>query len=115
MMKYKVLLIESEEGFAASCPALAGCWSQGRTREEAMENIREAIRVVLLTDQRERPFALLGADAAGAGREPARRRRFVHEAVQEIAALRVRRQRHSNQRRGQHEPHSAMLPMRPDW
>jgi predicted RNase H-like HicB family nuclease len=43
-MKYKVLLIESEEGFAASCPALAGCWSQGRTREEAMENIRDAIR-----------------------------------------------------------------------
>jgi len=46
-MKYKVLLIESEEGFAASCPALAGCWSQGRTREEAMENIREAIRLWL--------------------------------------------------------------------
>lgn len=46
-MKYKVLLIESDEGFAASCPALAGCWSQGRTREEAMENIREAIRLWL--------------------------------------------------------------------
>ena len=46
-MKYKVLLIESEEGFAASCPALAGCWSQGRSREEAMENIREAIRLWL--------------------------------------------------------------------
>jgi predicted RNase H-like HicB family nuclease len=46
-MKYKVLLIESEEGFAASCPALAGCWSQGRTREEAMENIRDAIRLWL--------------------------------------------------------------------
>ncbi len=46
-MKCKVLLIESEEGFAASCPALAGCWSQGRTREEAMENIRDAIRLWL--------------------------------------------------------------------
>ena len=46
-MKYKVLLIESEEGFAASCPALPGCWSQGRTRDEAMDNIREAIRLWL--------------------------------------------------------------------
>ena len=44
-MKYRVLLIESEEGFAISCPALPGCWSQGRTREEALENIREAIRL----------------------------------------------------------------------
>ena len=42
-----MLLIESDEGFAASCPALAGCWSQGRTREEAMENIRDAIRLWL--------------------------------------------------------------------
>jgi predicted RNase H-like HicB family nuclease len=46
-MKYRVLLIESEEGFAVSCPALPGCWSQGRTREEALENIREAIRLWL--------------------------------------------------------------------
>ena len=44
-MKYRVLLIESEEGFAVSCPALPGCWSQGRTREEALEYIREAIRL----------------------------------------------------------------------
>jgi len=46
-VKYKVLLIESEEGFAASCPMLAGCWSQGSTREEALENIRDAIRLWL--------------------------------------------------------------------
>jgi len=42
-MKYKVILIESEEGFAVSCPQLRGCHSQGRTKEEALENIRVAI------------------------------------------------------------------------
>jgi predicted RNase H-like HicB family nuclease len=43
-MKYRVVLIQSDEGFAVSCPALKGCHSQGATREEALENIREAIR-----------------------------------------------------------------------
>ena len=42
-MKYKVVLNASEEGFSVSCPGLPGCWSQGRTEEEALENIREAI------------------------------------------------------------------------
>jgi predicted RNase H-like HicB family nuclease len=42
-MTYKVLMIKSDEGFAISCPALPGCWSQGKTREEALMNIREAI------------------------------------------------------------------------
>jgi predicted RNase H-like HicB family nuclease len=46
-MNYKVLLIESEEGFAVSCPALSGCWSRGRTHEEALANIRDAIRLWL--------------------------------------------------------------------
>ena len=42
-MNYKVLLQESEEGFSVSCPGLPGCWSQGATEEEALENIQEAI------------------------------------------------------------------------
>jgi predicted RNase H-like HicB family nuclease len=46
-MTYRVLLIETEEGFAVGCPALPGCWSQGATREEALENIRIAIEEVL--------------------------------------------------------------------
>ena len=46
-MRYQILLIESEEGFAVGCPTLSGCWSQGATRQEAIENIREAIREVL--------------------------------------------------------------------
>jgi predicted RNase H-like HicB family nuclease len=44
MKPYRIILIESEEGFAVGCPELPGCWSQGATREEAMENIRDAIR-----------------------------------------------------------------------
>jgi predicted RNase H-like HicB family nuclease len=43
-MKYRVTLIEHEEGVSVSCPALRGCHSQGKTREEALANIQEAIR-----------------------------------------------------------------------
>lgn len=43
-MRYRVVLIESDEGFAVSCPALRGCHSQGQTREEALGNIADAIR-----------------------------------------------------------------------
>lgn len=42
-MQYKVALHRSEEGFAASVPGLPGCWSQGVTEAEALENIRVAI------------------------------------------------------------------------
>ena len=43
-MNYHIKLIQSDEGWSVSCPALPGCHSQGDTREEAMENIRIAIR-----------------------------------------------------------------------
>lgn len=46
-MEYRIVLIESEEGFADSCPALPGCRSQGETEEEAIENIRSAIEEYL--------------------------------------------------------------------
>jgi len=42
-MKYKVVLNETEEGLSVSCPGLPGCWSQGSTEEEALENIQDAI------------------------------------------------------------------------
>ncbi len=42
-MFYKVVLQKSEEGYSVSCPALPGCWSQGETEDEAIENIKEAI------------------------------------------------------------------------
>jgi predicted RNase H-like HicB family nuclease len=43
-MKYRVLVEQDEDGFfVAEVPALPGCVSQGATRQEALENIREAI------------------------------------------------------------------------
>lgn len=42
-MRYEVMLIKSDEGYAAHCPSLPACWSQGNTREEAVRNIRDAI------------------------------------------------------------------------
>lgn len=46
-MNYKVVVQESEEGFSISCPGLPGCWSQGATETEALENIQDAIREYL--------------------------------------------------------------------
>ena len=46
-MKYKVLLKRSREGYSVSCPGLPCCWSQGRTKREALENIQIAIREYL--------------------------------------------------------------------
>ena len=43
-MRYKVILEPSEEGFAVSVPGLPGCHSQGSTEQEALENIRDALR-----------------------------------------------------------------------
>ena len=48
-MKYKIALRESEEGFSASVPGLPGCWSQGITEQEAMQNIQDAIKEYLAT------------------------------------------------------------------
>lgn len=42
-MRYKVALKKTDEGFSVSCPGLPGCWSQGNTEQEALENIAEAI------------------------------------------------------------------------
>lgn len=42
-MKYKIALKHSDEGYSVSVPGLPGCWSQGETEVEALENIREAI------------------------------------------------------------------------
>lgn len=43
-MKYRIALQKSEEGYSVSVPGLPGCWSQGETEQEAVANIREAIR-----------------------------------------------------------------------
>jgi len=47
-MIIKVVVRHGEDGyFVANCPSLKSCWSQGKTREEALENIREAIALYL--------------------------------------------------------------------
>jgi predicted RNase H-like HicB family nuclease len=44
-MKYRVLIEPDEDGmFIAECPALPGCISEGKTREEAIANIKDAIK-----------------------------------------------------------------------
>ena len=44
-MKFSIVLEEDLEdgGYIVHCPALKGCWSQGDTKEEALQNIKEAI------------------------------------------------------------------------
>jgi predicted RNase H-like HicB family nuclease len=50
-MKFKVILEEAEEGgYVVYVPSLPGCVSQGETKEEAIENIKEAIEVYLDID-----------------------------------------------------------------
>lgn len=46
-MKYKVAVKKTREGYSVSCPGLPGCWSQGKTEREALENIQDAIREYL--------------------------------------------------------------------
>ena len=46
-MKYTVSLRRTDEGFSVSVPGLPGCWSQGATESEALENDRDAIREYL--------------------------------------------------------------------
>ncbi len=50
-MKYKIVLHRSDEGFSVSVPGLPGCWSQGKTEREALDNIRDAIREYLAVVQ----------------------------------------------------------------
>jgi predicted RNase H-like HicB family nuclease len=51
-MNLKVVIESGEDGgFVAHVPALRGCWSQGRTRDEALANIREAAEGWLETEQ----------------------------------------------------------------
>jgi len=47
--KASVVIEKDEHGFYAWCPELKGCHSQGRTLDEAIANIREAIELYLET------------------------------------------------------------------
>lgn len=52
-MKYRIALQKSEEGYAVSVPGLPGCWSQGATEQEAIQNIQDAIREYLAVVEEE--------------------------------------------------------------
>jgi predicted RNase H-like HicB family nuclease len=47
-MTFKVVVKQGEDGyFVANCPSLKSCWSQGKSKEEALANNREAITLHL--------------------------------------------------------------------
>jgi len=46
-MRYRIAVHQSDEGFSVSVPGLPGCWSQGASEAEAIENIKDAIREYL--------------------------------------------------------------------
>jgi predicted RNase H-like HicB family nuclease len=46
-MRYKIALLKTDDGYSVSVPGLPGCWSQGTTEEEALQNIRDAIQEYL--------------------------------------------------------------------
>jgi predicted RNase H-like HicB family nuclease len=44
-MKFRIVIEQGEDGkFIASCPTLPGCWSEGDTRDEARNNIADAMK-----------------------------------------------------------------------
>jgi len=50
-MKFKVIIEKGEDGyFIAHCPSLRSCWSQGKTKEDALLNIQEAIQLYIEPD-----------------------------------------------------------------
>jgi len=42
---FSIIIEHDKDGYFASCPELQGCYSQGETHEEAMENIKDAVRL----------------------------------------------------------------------
>jgi predicted RNase H-like HicB family nuclease len=48
LVNLKIVIEPGDDGyFVAHCPSLKSCWSQGKTREEALKNVREAIDLYL--------------------------------------------------------------------
>ena len=53
-MIVKVVVKQGEDGFfVAHCPSLRSCWSQGKTRDAALDNIREAVALYLESPSQE--------------------------------------------------------------
>lgn len=59
LMMFHVVLKKDEEGWiVAECPALPGCFSQGKTEQEALTNIKEAITAWLWAEDQKAAEAL---------------------------------------------------------
>src|SRR5215211_1414875 len=59
-MKFPTVIDRDEDGmWIVECPAIPGCVSQGRTRAEALENIKEAIALCLEVRRRTRHASYL--------------------------------------------------------
>lgn len=64
MTKFDVVLEkDGDGGYVVSCPALPGCYSQGDTKKEALEHIKEAIALYLETLNDRRPIKKISKDA----------------------------------------------------
>jgi predicted RNase H-like HicB family nuclease len=50
-MEHRVVFHRTDDGYAVEVPALPGCWSQGATKAEALENIQDAIREYLAAQE----------------------------------------------------------------
>ncbi len=53
MKSYPVIIEQDGDGYVISCPAFEGCYTQGRTIDEALKNIKEVIKLCL--DDNENP------------------------------------------------------------
>ena len=62
---YQVALHRSEESYSVSVPGLPGCWSQGATEQEAVENVRDAIREYFSVAEELAGTEVRGVDVAG--------------------------------------------------
>ena len=47
-LNFSVVIEEDKSGFFEFCPELQGCYTQGETYEEALENIKDAIKLHLV-------------------------------------------------------------------
>ena len=62
MMDFTVLIEQDEDGiFIAKVPEIAGCYTQGKTLQEVLERIKEAIEVCLESDKKDvNPLKFIG-------------------------------------------------------
>lgn len=45
LYNFSIIIEQDQDGYFASCPQLQGCYTQGETYEEALENIKDAIKL----------------------------------------------------------------------